>query len=54
MVEIFVIVGGAYALYVCGVAIATNLDYWEVNKRDQVYFQSVLYPNRFQHSHQCN
>ncbi len=38
MIELFVIVGGAYALYVCGVAIATNLDYYEVNKRDQVYF----------------
>lgn len=45
MVEIFVIVGGAYALYVCGVAIATNLDYWRIKERDQICIWLLLYPD---------
>ena len=32
MIELFIIVGGAYALYTVGVAIATELDYREINK----------------------
>tara|TARA_B100001093_G_C26434917_1_gene845594 strand:- start:475 stop:579 length:105 start_codon:yes stop_codon:yes gene_type:complete len=32
MIEFFIIVGGAYALYTVGVAIATELDYREINK----------------------
>ena len=30
--ELFIIVGGCYALYTVGMAIATHLDYREVNK----------------------
>lgn len=32
MIEFFIIVGGVYALYTVGVAIATELDYREINK----------------------
>ena len=32
MIEFFIIIGGCYALYVCGMAIATELDYREVNR----------------------
>ena len=31
--ELFIIVGGLYALYTVGMAIATELDYREVNRR---------------------
>ena len=31
--ELFILFGGFYALYVVGNAIASNLDYQEVNKR---------------------
>jgi hypothetical protein len=30
--ELFIIVGGCYALYTVGMAIAAHLDYREVNK----------------------
>ena len=33
MIELFIIVGGAYALYIVGMAIATELDYRAINKR---------------------
>ena len=33
MIELFIIIGGCYALYVCGMAIATELDYREVNRQ---------------------
>ena len=33
MIELFIIVGGAYALYIVGMAIATELDYREVNRK---------------------
>ena len=33
MIEVFIIIGGAYALYTVGMAIATHLDYREVNKK---------------------
>jgi len=33
MIELFIIIGGCYALYVCGMAIATELDYREVNQQ---------------------
>jgi len=32
--EILILVGGLYALYTVGMAIATELDYREVNKKD--------------------
>ena len=31
--ELFIIVGGCYALYTVGMAIATHLEYREVNKK---------------------
>ena len=31
--ELFIIFGGAYALYTVGMAIAAHLDYREVNKK---------------------
>ena len=31
--ELFVLIGGLYALYTVGMAIATHLDYREVNKK---------------------
>ena len=33
MIELFIIFGSAYALYTVGMAIATELDYREVNKK---------------------
>tara|TARA_B100000242_G_scaffold226464_1_gene166868 strand:+ start:67 stop:168 length:102 start_codon:yes stop_codon:yes gene_type:complete len=33
VIEVFIIIGGAYALYTVGMAIATHLDYREVNKK---------------------
>jgi len=31
--ELFILLGGLYALYTVGMAIATQLDYREVNRR---------------------
>ena len=33
--ELFIIIGGLYALYTTGMAIATELDYRAVNKKRQ-------------------
>ena len=33
--ELFIIIGGCYALYTVGMAIATELDYRAVNKKRQ-------------------
>ena len=33
MIELFILIGGAYALYAVGMAIATELDYREVNRK---------------------
>ena len=32
-IELFIVIGGAYALYTVGMAIATELDYRAVNRR---------------------
>ncbi len=32
--EILILIGGAYALYTVGMAIATELDYRAVNRKD--------------------
>ena len=38
MIELFIIIGGAYALYTVGMAIATELDYRASNqKREKTY-----------------
>tara|TARA_A200000159_G_scaffold42201_1_gene38758 strand:- start:45 stop:152 length:108 start_codon:yes stop_codon:yes gene_type:complete len=31
--ELFIIIGGCYALYTVGMAIATELDYREINRQ---------------------
>jgi len=33
MMELFILIGGLYALYTAGMAIATELDYRAVNRR---------------------
>ena len=33
--ELFILVGGLYALYVTGMAIATEIDYRAINKKRQ-------------------
>ena len=33
--ELFILIGGAYALYTVGMAIATELDYRAINRRKQ-------------------
>ena len=35
MIELFIILGDAYALYTVGMAIATEIDYREVNKNEK-------------------
>ena len=35
MIELFIILGCGYALYTVGMAIATELDYREVNKNEK-------------------
>ena len=32
--ELFILIGGLYALYTAGMAIATELDYRAVNRKD--------------------
>ena len=34
--ELFVIIGGCYALYTVGMAIATSIDYYTYNKEEQL------------------
>ena len=34
--ELFIIVGGCYALYTVGMAIATTIDYYTYNKDNQL------------------
>ena len=33
IMELFIIIGGCYALYTVGMAIATELDYREINRQ---------------------
>ena len=33
--ELFILIGGLYALYTVGMAIATELDYREINKNEK-------------------
>ena len=35
MMELFILFGGLYSLYVVGMAIATEIDYREVNKNEK-------------------
>ena len=34
VMELFILIGGAYALYTVGMAIASELDYRAVNRKD--------------------
>ena len=34
--ELFIVIGGAYALYTVGMAIATSIDYYSTNKVEQL------------------
>ena len=42
--ELFIIFGGAYALYTVGMAIATHLDYREVNKKQEAHLRHFTRP----------
>ena len=35
-IELFIVIGGCYALYTVGMAIATNIDYYSTNKEEQL------------------
>jgi len=35
-VELFILIGGCYALYTVGMAIATTIDYYTYNKDNQL------------------
>ena len=35
-VELFVVIGGCYAIYTVGMAIATSIDYYSTNKEEQL------------------
>ena len=35
-IELFILIGGGYALYTVGMAIATNIDYYSTNKEEQL------------------
>ena len=34
--ELFILIGGCYAIYTVGMAIATNIDYYSTNKEEQL------------------
>ena len=31
-IELFIVIGGCYAIYICGMAIATTIDYYSTEK----------------------
>ena len=35
-IELFIVIGGCYAIYICGMAIATTIDYHTYNKDEQL------------------
>ena len=35
-IELFIVIGGCYAIYTVGMAIATNIDYYSTNKEEQL------------------
>ena len=35
-IELFIVIGGCYAIYTVGMAIATNIDYYSTNNEDQL------------------
>ena len=34
--ELFIVIGGCYAIYTAGMAIATTIDYYSTNKEEQL------------------
>ncbi len=43
--ELFIVIGGCYAIYTCGMAIATTIDYYAYNKEEQLVKLSRQYQN---------
>ena len=41
--ELFIAIGGCYALYTCGMAIATTIDYYASNREEQLVILSRQY-----------
>ena len=35
-IELFIVIGGCYAIYTVGMAIATSIDYYSTNKEEQL------------------
>ena len=35
-IELFILIGGCYAFYTVGMAIATNIDYYSTNKEERL------------------
>ena len=44
-IELFILIGGCYALYTVGMAIATNIDYYSTNKDEQLVKTARQYQN---------
>ena len=36
VIELFIVIGGCYAIYTVGMAIATSIDYYSTNKAEQL------------------
>ena len=36
VMELFIMIGGCYAIYTVGMAIATSIDYYSTNKEEQL------------------
>ena len=45
-IELFIVIGGCYALYTAGMAIATNIDYYSTNKDEQLVMTARQYQNK--------
>ena len=44
-IELFIVIGGCYAIYTVGMAIATNIDYYSTNKDEQLVKTARQYQN---------
>ena len=44
-IELFIVIGGCYALYTVGMAIATNIDSYSTNKDEQLVKTARQYQN---------
>ena len=43
--ELLILIGGGYALYTVGMAIATNIDYYSTNKDERLVKTARQYQN---------